>query len=382
MSRIGIVAVSQPHFGGTYQYTRSMIEALLRVEDYRYTIYTHAGNNSYSDFGLPVVRLPTPARGGGRLLLKRLSAGRAAGLFGQERAVIAPIYSVWLLASTPPFAFTLHDLQEKYHPQYFSLAQRLWRHATGRALTRAALRIICESQYVKRDIERFYQARAEKIVVIPAPPVSALREALGAPKALAGARLALGLPERYLFYPAQFWPHKNHARLVEAFARVARSDADCHLVLTGRPRDQFDAVMAQVAALGLESRVRHLGHLQELQLAAVYRGATMLVMPTLFESVSIPVYEAFMLGVPVCASNVVALPEQIGDAGLLFDPLCVDDMAAKIVRLLTDPALRSELVARGARRVLNLSMETYARDLRTLLADLLAPARPKTATAR
>ena len=81
------------------------------------------------------------------------------------------------------------------------------------------------------------------------------------------------------------------------------------------------------------------------------RSATVAAIPTLFESISIPVYEAFSVGTAVCASNVVALPEQIGDAGLLFDPESADEIAAAISRLLGDPALRRTLVERGFQRM-------------------------------
>ncbi|MGH8286910.1 MAG: glycosyltransferase family 4 protein, partial [Steroidobacteraceae bacterium] len=301
MTRVGIVAVSKPIFGGTFQYTVSMIEALQHLRENRYTLYTERGNDAYDSFDLPVSRLPSRTAGVLRLLDRAVRGTSSAGLFRDVDKVIAPIYSIHLLASARPFAFTLHDLQEKYYPQHFTRAQRAWRHASGTALSRAATRIVCESQYVKNDIRRFYRVPDDKVVVIPAPPVSALVHAQASPAALAEVYRKLSLPEQYLFYPAQFWAHKNHARLLDAFAAVVRRFPQCHLVLTGRERDQFSSVMAHAARLGLRSRLRHLGHLDENELAAVYRRAALLVIPTLFESISIPVYEAFLLGVPVCA---------------------------------------------------------------------------------
>jgi len=88
-----------------------------------------------------------------------------------------------------------------------------------------------------------------------------------------------------------------------------------------------------------------------------------LVMPTLFESVSIPIYEAFALGVPVCCSNVVALPEQVGDAALIFDPNNAADIADKILQLLRDVPLAAELVIRGKQRVKNFDHADYARKI-------------------
>jgi glycosyltransferase involved in cell wall biosynthesis len=93
----------------------------------------------------------------------------------------------------------------------------------------------------------------------------------------------------------------------------------------------------------------------------LYKLATALVMPTLFESVSMPIWEAFLLGVPVVSSNVCALPEQVGDAGLLFDPNNIDDMAEKIYTLWTNESLRKELIQKGYERTKDLTLENYAK---------------------
>jgi glycosyltransferase involved in cell wall biosynthesis len=286
---------------------------------------------------------------------------RIAGIdiFRVVDKIIAPIYSIALLTSSRPFAFTLHDLQEKHFPENFSWSSRVWRHLTNRLLTARASRIICESNYVKDDIIRFFTVPESKIAVIPGPPISTLRNP-PATESIGAVRRALNLPECYVFYPAQFWPHKNHLRLVEAFARVVESYPDCHLVLTGKQRDEYEKVFERVRELGLTSRVRHIGYVENSMLAALYRGATVAAIPTLFESISIPVYEAFSLGTPVCASNVVALPEQIGDAGLLFDPLSVEDIATKICMLLAAPELRRQLVERGHRRIASVTHDDYA----------------------
>lgn len=173
MTHVGIVARSKPIFGGAFQYTQSMIEALLRIPGNRYTLFTGADNDSYERLGLPIVRLPPTVLAFGRFLANNVRLSNSSGLFHQVDKVIAPLFSTYLLTSCRPFTFTLHDLQEKYYPQHFSVVQRLWRHTTGTLLSRAAGRIICESNYVKNDIARFYHVAQEKIVVIPAPPISA-----------------------------------------------------------------------------------------------------------------------------------------------------------------------------------------------------------------
>jgi glycosyltransferase involved in cell wall biosynthesis len=370
MTHVGIVAVSEPKFGGTFPYTLSMIEALLRIPGYRYTIFTTAQNHAYDSFGIPVVRLPAPVPALARSIGVSLGMSAWCGLFAQTDKLIAPIYTTYLLAARRPYVYTLHDLQERYFPENFTLAQRLWRLLTNTLLARRAARIVCESNHVKSDIVRFFGVQPARISVIAAPPVSAFRDVDLSAATLAEVRTRLSLPERYLLYPAQFCVHKNHLRLLEAFARVASRDAHIHLVLTGSKRFEYDKVMARAAQLGLAQRVRHVGQLEIDDLARVYRLAQLVVIPTLFESISIPIYEAWMMRVPVCASNVVALPEQLGDAGLLFDPLSVADIAAKIATVLEDEELRHTLIARGERRVTALTVDRYAQELRLMLEQV------------
>jgi glycosyltransferase involved in cell wall biosynthesis len=103
----------------------------------------------------------------------------------------------------------------------------------------------------------------------------------------------------------------------------------------------------------------------------LYKLATALVMPTLFESVSMPIWEAFHLGCPVVSSNVCALPEQVGDAGLLFDPNNIEDIAEKIYIIWNDENLRQELIKRGSERVKNLTIENYAEEWKKILEEAL-----------
>jgi glycosyltransferase involved in cell wall biosynthesis len=368
MTKVGILATARQANGGTLLYSLSMIEALRRLpqDHVHLTIYTQSDNHEYDQLGLAIVRIHS---------IWRVALARLGGidLFEAVDTVISPVYSMKLLLSRRPFAFTLHDLQEKYMPEHFGLATRAWRHLTNSILTRRAAFIVCESRFVKNDIVRFFGVDEARVRVIPAPPVTMLRDSLPDEASIQATRQKFGLPDRYAFYPAQFWPHKNHLRLVEAFARLATSHPDCSLVLTGKKRDEFERVFERVRQLGLQERVLHIGYVETSELAALYRCASVAVVPTLFESISIPVYEAFAVGTAVCCSNVVALPEQVGDAGLLFDPRSVQDIADKLGTLLSDADLRAQFVARGRRRIESVTHADYAAHLADLIESMPPP---------
>ena len=369
MTHIGIAALAEPSYGGTYQYTLSTIEALRTLPHHRYTIYTTSRNHSYDHLGLPISRLPRPPAALGEYAAK-LASCSWAGLFSEVEKVVAPIYSTYLLASCRPFVFTLHDLQEKHLPQLFTYRQRAWRHFTNALLTRRAARVVCESSYVKHDIAQFFGVDCARIAVVAAPPISAFQNRRSDEFELEKTRRKLSLPARYLLYPAQFYAHKNHERLIEAFTSVQPKHPECHLLFTGERKYEYARVMSKIRDHGLTARILHVGQLDMGDLLAAYKLATAVVIPTLFESISIPIYEAFSLGVPVCASNVVALPEQVGDAALLFDPLSTQSIARSLEAILDDSDLRIALAERGKRRVAAMTLDRYAKQLDALLAQV------------
>ena len=338
-----------PASGGTYQYSLSMLEALVHSDRYDVTLYADSSNPDLTQFPFPVRSFVEGRADQFRDLAADALGMRGADPFPDQDVLIAPTFSLALLRTKKPFAYTLHDLQEFYHPTNFSWTQRAFRRRVHFRLADRAAGIICESKYVKSDIVRLLGVSGNKVSVVAAPPLSQ-PVAEFADGQLAEIRDRLDLHGRFFFYPAQFWPHKNHLRLIEALRLVVAAEPDIKLVLTGKPRDEYDSVMQAVRRARLERNVHHLGYIEQSDLQAIYHLAIALVMPSLFESVSIPVYEAFQAGTPVLASDVLAIPEQIGTAGLLFDPLSSDSIAARMLEIARDPGLARKLGAQGRAR--------------------------------
>jgi glycosyltransferase involved in cell wall biosynthesis len=289
--------------------------------------------------------------------------------FASQDVLLVPSYALSLLHTSRPFAYTLHDLQERYYPENFLWWQRIWRYQVYAQLLGRARRVICESQYVRNDITHFFGVSEERIAVMPAPPLREF-QADQDDSQLQTVRARLKLPEDFLFYPAQFWSHKNHLRLVEAFRGVVAEMPNLHLVLIGKKRDQYAAVMNAVDKTGLSDRVHYLGYVEQDSLRAIYRLATALIMPSLFESVSIPIYEAFQVGTPVAASSILGIPEQVGDAGLLFDPTSVASIRQAILEIARDPEAARRLGKKGRERMRAMTPERYGRQLQNLLSAL------------
>jgi glycosyltransferase involved in cell wall biosynthesis len=368
--KLGVIALAGPDNGGTYQYTLSMLQALSHVSGLEITVYGDSQNPDLIKLGYPIRHFTeSRSRQTAALIADRMYV-RLPDRFASQDILLAPIYSLALLHTSKPFAYTLHDVQENYFPENFSRRQRVWRYQVHAQLLARAARVICESSQVQADIVGTFGIAEQRTVVITAAPLQPL-PADASDDRLQAVRNRLLLPEKFLFYPAQFWVHKNHLRLIEAFAEAVTEVPDLKLVLTGKKRDEYDVVMRAIGKFGLRDKVCHLGYVEQDDLPPIYRLATALIMPSLFESVSIPIYEAFQVGTPVMASNILAIPEQVGDAGLLFDPSSVASIKQAILKMTADPEAARRLAKRGQDRMSAMTPERYGAQLKDLLSEIL-----------
>ena len=239
----------------------------------------------------------------------------------------------------------------------------------NRALGKTATKIICESSFVKNDIVEFTGVDKSKVSIIQSPPPKSFQNYQFDEKQFEKVKSKYDLPSDYIFYPAQCWLHKNHIKLVEAFNEIANKFNNIYLVFTGSQKNNFINLVNKINELGLGERVKHLGYVDYEDLPYLYKMSKVLVMPSLFESVSIPIYEAFSLEVPVCSSNVVGLSEQVKDSGLLFDPNDESDIVRKLSMYLSSEELRHEKGKVGFKSVTSFNHVNYQKDLLKVLED-------------
>jgi glycosyltransferase involved in cell wall biosynthesis len=251
-----------------------------------------------------------------------------------------------------PTIYNPHDLQHLHYPQFWTAWDLAHRETVYRAGCEYSNTVVVGSEWIKQDVVRQYSLHPDKVQVIPWAPPTVQYADIDAAQ-LQDAKRRLALPATFVFYPAVCWPHKNHLRLFEALAELRdHRGLIVNLICTGaRWEPHWPQIERQLTSLNLSSQVRFLGFLAETDLRAVYRLAQFLILPTLFEADSCPIYEAWSEGLPVACSNHTALPDQVGDAGLLFDAADVTAIADSLQMMATDDRLRKDLVARGYRRV-------------------------------
>ena len=263
-----------------------------------------------------------------------------------------------------PMVYNPHDLQHRHFPEYFSQGHYDWREEFFQAGCQTAHTVAVASQWVKQDLMTQYRLSADKIQVIPwAPPTAAYRSPAEGQSAAVLKKHGVETP--FAFYPAMTWPHKNHLRLLDALALLRdRKNVIVRLVCTGHKNEFWPTIEKRIHELQLTRQVKFLGIVTPEELRALYQEAEFLVMPSLFEAASGPLFEAWEENTPAACSTVTSLPEQAGDAAVLFDPLSVEAMAEAIARLATDAALRDEMRARGRQRLNDFSWERTAKAYR------------------
>lgn len=265
--------------------------------------------------------------------------------------------------SALPAVFNPHDLLHLHHPQFFKPSDIAAREVLYPLACRVAHTVVVSSEWTRDDVVRRYALHPSRVQIIPwAPPISA------AGAVSENVRAKLSLPETFAFYPAVTWPHKNHLRLFAALAELRdRHRLVVPLVCSGhRYEEHWRVVEAELRRLHLETQVHFVGAVSFADLRAIYRAAQFVFVPTLFEAASGPVFEAWHEDVAVACSTITSLPQQAGDAALLFDPHRVEAIADALARMATDAPLRETLRANGRRRLADFPWERTARAYRAV----------------
>jgi len=275
-----------------------------------------------------------------------------------------------------PYITTVWDLAHRQQPFFpeVSTGGRWERRekSYGVKIQRAAA-VITGTSAGKAEIERFYQVPSELIHILPYPvPSFALQPSLGSDREVLAK---YQIPHNYLFYPAQFWPHKNHTTLLLA-VQILREvhNLIMPVVFVGADKGNKLYIEQLVNQLNLSEQVYFLGFVPQSDLSALYRQAFALTFTTFCGPDNLPPIEAFGLGCPVIASQVAGAEEQLGDAAILFDPTNEQQLAVAIKALWDAPKMRSHLIQLGLERAAELTGEHYIQGIFKIL-DQFAPIR-------
>lgn len=249
---------------------------------------------------------------------------------------------------------SIHDLVWCYFPNTMMWQNLLLERLLMPISIKMADKIISVSQSTAEDLKSKFMDLEDKILMIP--------EAAGK---LEDHQSEVALASPYLLFVGTLEPRKNLKNLLQAFRKVVDEGMTDHsLIIAGGQGWRKESIEDVIKGLSLEESVQVLGYVEDKALHALYRNAYALVLPSLYEGFGLPLLEAMQYGTPVISSNVSAMPEIVGDAGILVDPQSVDELSGAIIELLSSERLRDKLSKRSVKQASKYSWEESA--LKTL----------------
>lgn len=389
MKKIGLFLEAQPYFGGTFQYNQIMLDAVASLPPERFSVVVGYTSDLWLDilasYKLDSVYVPLGfwgrAFGMGWTLLG-LPIGlwrRISPLFHpMAKALLREKCDLWIFPSQDvrsyqfpvPALVSIHDLMHRYErrfPEAASGWEYLNREHWFRNICRWAKGVLVDSERGRQQVIESYGMPVERIHILPYISPKYMRTGQTPPD----FDSRYSLPAKFIFYPARFWAHKNHKNLVMAISKLKSDLPDLKLVLAGAKDNAYDSVIDLVRELGLIDDVIFLGYVPDADMPELYRRARALVMPTYYGPTNIPPLEAFTAGCPVAISGIYGMPEQVGDAALLFDPDSVDEIAGSIRMLWTDDRLCSVLTEKGRKHVENWGQSHFNERMREIVEGII-----------
>ena len=371
--KIGIYFSATPQDGGGYQQKINILNILKdKTQDYNFLLVS--SNSDINNFYQNYFKIFNPYRFQLAINFIRLFK-KINGLYIFFERLTFFIYSrkikkqcdlIFFLGPNEicyklkiPYIFTVNDLMHKYYPQFPEVSRngeserRDIMYSNGFENSSA---IVCESNIGKEDVIKFYNINPEKIFVFPfLPPHYLIKE--HSDEEIHQIIIKYRLPKKFIFYPANFWFHKNHVLIINALSILKSKGILLNVVFTGSIMDEgkqdnnYSQVIDLADKLNVLNQVFYLGRIPDEDISLLYKLSLALVMPTFFGPTNIPYIEAFYLDCPVITSKLRGIKEQVGDAAILIDPEDPGELVSAILQL-DDENVRRNLIENG-HKVLN-----------------------------
>ena len=336
--RIGIgLNLLAPDNGGVTNYALTLLRHWPEfAPDHPMVLFSFAHNEPL------LATLPAESR---RHEIRLQTQEEALDHFDKIDVYFCPFGTLWPRPVRKPSVLTFHDMQERFYPEFFTKKEHEERFFHYDWSLRMADAVVAISDFTRDMAVQIAGASRRKIQVVHHVP-----DALPAPQKPASWTIDDDT-RPFVFYPANFWKHKNHLRLLEAFAQARAAGADLSLVCTGSLLGRETEWRDAVHAAGVSDRVRHLGKVSRAEISWLYHHARALVFPSLFEGFGIPLIEAMQTGCAIACGHNTSQPDVARASALYFDASNPSSIAAAIVRINADAALRTRLVAAGQERL-------------------------------
>jgi glycosyltransferase involved in cell wall biosynthesis len=240
---------------------------------------------------------------------------------------------------------TIHDLQYLYYPEYFRRTKLTYLKRVVPRSAEIARLVLTPSQFTRLTVIERLNIDPSIVVVVPHGISPRERR-----ETTIGIRDKYDIRAPFFVYPAITYPHKNHLVLIKAFAMLLKTHPDTVLVLTGARGSMEPSVSAEVRAHGIGGNVKRLGYVPGDDLDALYHEAIAMTFPSRFEGFGAPVLEAMSRGCSVIGADATAVPEVVGDAGILVSPDNPDEWCRAMTELIEEDEVRVRYAKAGLER--------------------------------
>ena len=271
-----------------------------------------------------------------------------------------------------PYIYVVWDLQHRVQPYFpeVSIMGTTWdqRESLYKEAIPKASYIITGNSVGKKEISQFYNIPEKRIKIIPfaVSDVYVKQKDEKAQDVLVDNRIV----EKFLFYPANFWAHKNHICILLAMNILKKKyGIRFEAIFTGRDSGNFDYIRAKTNELGLEDAVRFVGFVSNEVLFNLYKKAFALAYPSFFGPNNLPPLEAMTLGCPVICSDADGMKEQLGNSAVFFDPKREDELAERVYQLYSNAEERTRFVEAGKKCALSWTQDDYLRSILDIVDD-------------
>jgi glycosyltransferase involved in cell wall biosynthesis len=338
------------------RYARELLKSLAALDEPLEIVALGGRDTSHLPSGVGWIEEPAhPPTNLGWMLVGLPRAARRA----RVDVVHAPAYTA-PLAGAGPVVLTIHDVSYARHPEWYPYRRDWLRRAFYRRSARAATLIVTDSAFSAAEIVAAYRIPRRRIAVVPL----GVSDAFSPAEADAQCELPARVATPFVLHVGDLHERRNLPTLLDAVLESRRHFGVAQavsLVLAGVDRGVGDALCAIAEEADAADAVVKLGSVSETQLLALYRCASAVVYPSVYEGFGLPVLEAMACGTPVIASRAASIPEVVGDAGLLLDPGDGAAWAEAIVNVVNDEKRRTEMRDRGLARAAQFTWERTAR---------------------
>lgn len=386
LKKVGIILNYFPCGGGAFQYSETILDGLNFIKSKNSNIeivavYDNILWKKYLDkYDFKKIKVNLEID---KVFIENFSVSEIRNIFSKvhngAKKMIAEECDVWICPSQDLWSFllkaptisTIHDLMHRYEntfPEVSITGEFERREYLYANMCKYSKKILVDSNCGKNQVIECYNIRANKIGVLP----------FIAPKYIFDHTKKVnvfekyGLNSEYMYYPAQFWQHKNHVNLIKALSMVKQTLPDILLVLSGSTKySGYCYVLEQIKKLNLEKNVKILGYVPEDDISSLYKNATMMIMPTYFGPTNIPPLEAMALKCPMAVSNIYGMPEQLGKASLYFNPGEPKEIARCIEKIWKDESVKTQLIENCYKEMCRHSNEEFYEKLDKIIEDTI-----------